>query len=84
MQGLSASAASRCEHATSKRCRCRCGGAYHGAARTDPTNPTAVYLLDEGDPHLPPIPPGAGVQLALYALATGYTGAPAPPVATTA
>lgn len=51
MRALSATAASACEHATSKRCRCRCGGAYHGAARYDDDDD--AYLLDEGDPHLP-------------------------------
>jgi hypothetical protein len=51
MRALSASAASKCEHATSTRCRCRCGGAYHGAARV--TEPEGLYLLDADDPHLP-------------------------------
>jgi hypothetical protein len=65
MRPLSATAASRCEHATSTRCRCRCGGAFHGAARYSYDDPEAAYLLDEGDPHLPRVPPGRGVQLRL-------------------
>ncbi len=34
MRRLSARAAWDCEHATTTRCRCRCGGALHGAGRT--------------------------------------------------
>ena len=65
MRALSASASSKCEHATSSRCRCRCGGAFHGAARFD--DDEAAYLLDDGDPHLPAIPRGGGRQLSLLA-----------------
>lgn len=65
MRALSATAAGKCEHATSTRCRCRCGGAYHGAGRYDADDLEAAYLLDEGDPHLPRIPNGVGAQLRL-------------------
>ena len=34
-----------CETATGPVCKCRCGGALHGADRGRP------YDLDEGDPH---------------------------------
>ncbi len=37
--------AHRCEHARSGRCRCQCGGAYHGAARMP------VERLPLDDPH---------------------------------
>lgn len=67
-------AASRCEHATSRRCRCRCGGAHHGAARYDRDIPEAAYLLAGGDPHLPRIPTDTGAQLTLYVAATGLRG----------
>jgi hypothetical protein len=63
VRALSATAASKCEHATSRRCRCRCGGAYHGAARVD--DPEALYLLDDGDPHLPALGTGRQLPLAL-------------------
>lgn len=37
--------AKACEYAEGPRCRCRCGGALHGAARARP------YELPEDDPH---------------------------------
>lgn len=48
-KSLSARSAASCENATSpsSACRCRCGGALHGAARG------AVRALDPGDPHRP-------------------------------
>ena len=33
MRALSATQAARCEAAANHRCRCRCGGAFHGANR---------------------------------------------------
>lgn len=46
---LSQRQAQACEHADPKsRCRCRCGGKLHGAARVE-----AVVELPEGDPHKP-------------------------------
>jgi hypothetical protein len=65
MRALSATAAAKCEQATTARCRCRCGGAYHGAARY--AEPDDAYLLDADDPHLPAL--GQGRQLALRDLA---------------
>lgn len=46
LRALSAAQANACENAQGGRCRCRCGGAFHGAQRTeDPTS------LPDGDPH---------------------------------
>ena len=45
MKRLSESSASRCEHATQSRCKCRCGGVCHGASRG------AVVDLPADDPH---------------------------------
>ena len=44
---LSKRQALTCEEATSPRyrCRCRCGGVYHGASRQ------LQFILVEGDPH---------------------------------
>ena len=50
MRGLTLRQAQSCEHATSRRCRCRCGGVYHGAARVDGDT---LWLLADDDPHLP-------------------------------
>lgn len=46
---MTARSAAACENATSppSACRCRCGGAKHGAARG------AVRALPAGDPHCP-------------------------------
>lgn len=46
MRTLSQRAAAACENATTPRCRCRCGGALHGAARGIP-----VTELPASDPH---------------------------------
>lgn len=48
MRRLSEEQASSCENATSppSECRCRCGGAFHGAARGVP-----LELLPLDDPH---------------------------------
>ncbi len=48
MRALSKFQASRCEHATTPTCRCRCGGTYHGASRAE-----NVSTLSPGDPHRP-------------------------------
>jgi hypothetical protein len=46
MRALSGRAAGTCEGAKSKRCRCRCGGQFHGTARV-----ANVAELPAGDPH---------------------------------
>lgn len=48
MRRLSETQASACERATTPRCRCRCGGAFHGACRT-----ADVTQLPDTDPHSP-------------------------------
>jgi hypothetical protein len=50
MRELSKSQANACEHATNKRCRCRCGGAFHGAGRVTVDE---LSLLAPDDPHRP-------------------------------
>jgi len=50
MRELSRSQANACEHATNKRCRCRCGGAFHGAGRVTEDE---LSLLARDDPHRP-------------------------------
>lgn len=47
MRALSARQASSCEHATGGRCRCRCGGTFHGTSRAEVTTLPAI------DPHYP-------------------------------
>ena len=49
MRALSGRQALTCENATSVRCRCRCGGALHGTARS--RLPEYFEQLDEEDPH---------------------------------
>lgn len=75
MRALSARAATRCETAKSKRCRCRCGGLLHGSGRFAETDGALQLPLD--DPHralrpgererdpLPPAPPVLPGQLML-------------------
>ena len=46
MRALTERAASACENAKHSRCRCRCGGALHGASRGTP-----VVELPPDDPH---------------------------------
>lgn len=46
MKALTERQASACENATRPRCRCRCGGALHGAARGVP-----LHELPKDDPH---------------------------------
>jgi hypothetical protein len=64
MRPLSDRQANACEHATTPRCRCRCGGEFHGAARVDDRS-----QLPADDPHGPAeVEPAAGEtreQLAL-------------------
>lgn len=58
MRPLSESQARRCETAKGGRCRCRCAGAFHGAARISPDDPRqALEDLAADDPHR--IPPKA-------------------------
>ena len=47
MKALSERQADACENAKGGRCRCRCGGALHGAARGH------VRELPDSDPHKP-------------------------------
>lgn len=52
MKGLSAKQAQACEEALNPRCRCRCGGALHGAKRKGYEDGRAFYeTLPEDDPH---------------------------------
>jgi len=54
---LSFSQARRCEEAALPRCRCRRGGALHGARRGGQYPPRAFFeRLPEADPHLVPEP----------------------------
>lgn len=51
MKSLSLRQAQRCETAKHPTCKCRCGGALHGAARgKDPDSAFFAELPDE-DPH---------------------------------
>jgi hypothetical protein len=76
MKALSRSQATRCEHSTTDRCRCRCHGQFHGANRDvggSAMATTPLTELGESDPHkvtekrrpARPIVPLTGVQLAL-------------------
>jgi hypothetical protein len=49
MRTLSLRAAQRCETSDHSRCRCRCGGALHGARRG--LDETYFLGLPEDDPH---------------------------------
>ena len=49
MRRLSERQVKVCETADKPRCRCRCGGAYHGAKRSD--LPEYYEGLPEQDPH---------------------------------
>lgn len=49
MRSLSQRAADRCEGAKHPRCRCRCGGALHGAKRGQ--GPSFFESLPAEDPH---------------------------------
>jgi hypothetical protein len=49
MKRLSLRAAQRCETACKPTCRCRCGGALHGAKRSEDAE--FFQTLPEDDPH---------------------------------
>lgn len=52
MRKLSERQARNCEEARMPRCRCRCGGALHGAKRGGIQPPREWYeTLPEDDPH---------------------------------
>jgi len=52
MRALSLRQATNCENATHKRCRCRCGGRYHGANRVAPDSDRKAFeQLPAEDPH---------------------------------
>jgi len=55
MRRLSARQAVSCEKAVTRRCRCRCRGALHGAGRTaggeSPDVENYLRTLPEEDPH---------------------------------
>lgn len=82
MRPLTDRQANACEHAKSKRCRCRCGGALHGSARVGDRS-----QLPADDPHGPgsgqitlqPDPLDASIASATKALAT-HLAQPAEPV----
>ena len=66
MKTLTYRQAAGCENARSSRCRCRCGGRFHGAGRGE------VVGLPRDDPHAVDLPAalaelGDGVQLSLFA-----------------
>ncbi len=48
MRPLARRQATSCERGDGNRCRCRCGGKYHGAWRVDD-----VRALPVNDPHFP-------------------------------
>ncbi len=52
-RALSLRQAQNCENALHPTCKCRCGGALHGAKRGGDNPPTREFFmgLDEGDPH---------------------------------
>lgn len=58
MKALTFTQAQSCENAVGERCRCRCGGALHGAKRfkkTDSKDNRSWYeQLPEEDPHSVP------------------------------
>lgn len=52
MRALSVRQASRCETALNHKCRCRCGGRFHGARRILTPEDRAMFeQLPEDDPH---------------------------------
>lgn len=52
MRPLTEKQARSCEYAKTKRCRCRCGGALHGAGRLAADAPGREFeLLPESDSH---------------------------------
>jgi hypothetical protein len=69
MRNLSERQARNCEEALGKVCRCRCGGALHGAKRSGgsstPTPRAFFEELDEEDPHYLPPKKRKPIQLSL-------------------
>jgi len=66
---LSARQARRCETGERPRCRCRCGGQFHGSQRSQ--LPEFFEQLPEEDPHQTPskskqllLPPPVGAEVA--------------------
>lgn len=53
MKALSTKQAQACENALHPRCRCRCGGALHGARRAGREIPNRAWFesLPPDDPH---------------------------------
>ena len=51
MRALSVRQASRCEIALGGKCRCRCGGRFHGARRVLEPDRELFEQLPAGDPH---------------------------------
>lgn len=57
MRALSMAQARRCENAKHKRCKCRCQGAMHGAARGQDDAFFHALHAQGDDPHGVPEPP---------------------------
>lgn len=57
MRRLSVRQAMNCENATGHVCKCRCGGALHGANRMPSGDDALTWLdsLDQDDPHHRPL-----------------------------
>lgn len=71
MKALTERQARNCEQATKPICRCRCGGALHGAKRAGKDNPPRDWFesLPEDDPHyVPPKPQSKPKQARLPGL----------------
>ena len=51
MRALSVPQAARCETALNEKCRCRCGGRFHGARRVLEPDRELFEALPEKDPH---------------------------------
>jgi hypothetical protein len=51
MRALSVRQAARCETAFFDKCRCRCGGKFHGARRVLDADRERFEALAEDDPH---------------------------------
>lgn len=53
-RALSMRQAQQCENACNPRCRCRCGGTFHGKGRIRTQDSEAFHALPEDDPHWVP------------------------------
>lgn len=63
---LTAYQVANCEHALETVCRCRCGGAFHGAKRPGlALDPAGYFQLPDDDPHHAE-PAGGVYQLTLF------------------